>query len=221
MEGLDQIMERRVHNTALKDSLDVVRRSFFVFESTARPSATRSPEEARSSFLHLNNAIDALGLSFNRLVNSNRALDLDRDRYEDLRKESRVQSEVISREIDGKKAELEEAKKVKEFYEECEKLKEDIVQIPSCSKLTKNIQEAEVETATMAKHVQRMDDLNEHRKVLLDSLLVSLGELERSMEDPEKLNKLRAEEGLVAAIKKEVGEIVEASKREQEMTEAG
>jgi len=95
MEGLDQIMERRVHNTALKDSLDVVRRSFFVFESTARPSATRSPEEARSSFLHLNNAIDALGLSFNRLVNSNRALDLDRDRYEDLRKESRVQSEVV------------------------------------------------------------------------------------------------------------------------------
>lgn len=60
-----------------------------------------------------------------------------------------------------------------------------------------------------------------HRKVLLDSLLVSLGELERSMEDPEKLNKLRAEEELVAAIKKEVGEIVEASKREQEMAEAG
>ena len=41
------------------------------------------------------------------------------------------------------------------------------------------------------------------------------------MEDPEKLNKLRAEEGLVAAIKKEVGEIVEATKREQEMAEAG
>ena len=55
---------------------------------------------------------------------------------------------------------------MKEFYEECEKLKEDIVQIPSCSKLTKNIQEAEVETATMAKHVQRMDDLNEARLVL-------------------------------------------------------
>ena len=60
---------------------------------------------------------------------------------------------------------------MKEFYEECEKLKEDIVQIPSCSKLTKNIQEAEVETATMAKHVQRMDDLNEVRLVHINDIL--------------------------------------------------
>ena len=67
----------------------------------------------------------------------------------------------INERIERKKVELEEAKKVKEFYTECEQLKEDIVQIPSCTKLNKSIDETKKETGGIQSQVRKMDALNE------------------------------------------------------------
>ena len=66
--------------------------------------------------------------------------------------------------IEEKKLELEEAKGVKAFYLECEKLKEEIVQIPSCSKLQKNIEETLEETEAIKDKVQHMDSVNQVKR---------------------------------------------------------
>ena len=115
-------------------------------------------------------------------------------------------SSQINRRIEEKKVELEDAKKVKAFYVECEKLKEDIVQIPSCSKLNKNIEETRRETQVIRENIGKMDELNERRRCLLNTLLNSVGDLERSTEDPEKYDGIRLDPELLGAIREEARE---------------
>ncbi|QDZ21941.1 hypothetical protein HOP50_06g44820 [Chloropicon primus] len=203
----EESMEKRVGNTALKEALESVGKAYYSFESAARPgSKGASEEEAKAKFLHLNNAIDVLELSFTKLSNASRAHKTDTDQYEDLRKKSGEESEAINRRIEEKKVELEDAKKVKAFYVECEKLKEAIVQIPSCSKLNKNIEETRMETEIIRENVGKMDELNERRRALLDTLLNSVGDLERSTEDPEKYDGIRVDPELIGAIREEARE---------------
>ena len=188
-------MERRINNIEVKNLMDAVGKAFFDFESKARPGTKGgTEEEALAKFTQLNNEIDALELSFTKLVNASRATNTDREHYEAMRQKSGEESDAVSqpfpetrrsstklwagfwanavfspraqvnRTIEAKKVELEEASKVREFYLECEKLKEGIVQIPSCSKLNKNIAETRKEAETIKERETKADVLNEVRR---------------------------------------------------------
>ena len=112
----------------------------------------------------------------------------------------------VNRQIEEKKDDLKEAEEVKKFHIECEKLKDDIVQIPSCTKLNKNIEETKKQTDALRKQIKHSDELNEHRKVLLGTLLDSVGALERSMEDPQKdlYDEIRLDQNVICDIQEGV-----------------
>ena len=199
-------LEARVNGALLKEALKEVGKAFFAFDSCVeqKQGGEGDEDETSASFTRANNALDNLAMKLTKVNLAIKALNADRDQYEESRKRSgeesaevslvrslplslslslsllslfsflavhvlfsrsftHVLSQIMLR-IEEKKLELEEAKGVKAFYLECEKLKEEIVQIPSCSKLQKNIEETLEETEAIKDKVQHMDSVNQVKR---------------------------------------------------------
>jgi len=212
-------LEARVNGALLKEALKEVGKAFFAFDSCVeqKQGGEGDEDETSASFTRANNALDNLAMKLTKVNLAIKALNADRDQYEESRKRSGEESAEIMLRIEEKKLELEEAKGVKAFYLECEKLKEEIVQIPSCSKLQKNIEETLEETEAIKDKVQHMDSVNQHRQDLLDNVFGSLSALERTIENEEKLKGIRVKPELIEAIQRETFSELTRGTEDEEM----
>ena len=91
-------LEARVNGALLKEALKEVGKAFFAFDSCVeqKQGGEGDEDETSASFTRANNALDNLAMKLTKVNLAIKALNADRDQYEESRKRSGEESAEVS-----------------------------------------------------------------------------------------------------------------------------